>query len=74
MRERTFGLVRADGSEKPAAAAFRNFRKLRAAGGGEASAFAAIPRVLDMSAEDYYRAPGANFERLYAAWLARAPS
>ncbi|MGZ8868196.1 MAG: glycoside hydrolase 5 family protein [Thermoanaerobaculia bacterium] len=74
FRERTFGLVRADGSEKPAAAAFRNFKKTRGVSGGGASSFAAIPHVLDMSAEDYYRAPDVNFERLYAAWLARAPS
>ncbi len=32
IRERTFGLVRADGSEKPAAAVFRAWRKRRDAG------------------------------------------
>ena len=32
VRERTFGLVRADGSEKPAADVFREFRKRRDAG------------------------------------------
>jgi len=66
--------VRADGSEKPAAGAFRTFRTNRSATRGEASSFVSIPHVLDMSAEDYYRAPDANFERLYAAWLARTPS
>src|SRR5207237_227982 len=32
VRERTFGVVRADGSEKPAASVFRAFRKRRDAG------------------------------------------
>ena len=68
VRERTFGLVRADGSEKPAAAAFRNFRKRRN-GGSLATSSRAPRRILDVSADVYYRAPEANFERLYAAWL-----
>ncbi len=75
LRERTFGLVRSDGTEKPAAAVFRNFRKRRDAGalaGLEASV--AIPRVLDVSADEYYRAPEANFRRLYTAWLSRGQS
>ena len=75
VRERTFGLVRSDGSEKPAAAVFRNFRKrrdARARSGSEVGA--AVPRVLDVTADEYYRAPGANFERLYAAWLSREHS
>jgi endo-1,4-beta-mannosidase len=72
VRERTFGLVRSDGSEKPAAAVFRNFRKRRDAGARSGSEVgAAVPRVLDVTADEYYRAPGANFERLYAAWLSR---
>ncbi len=72
VRERTFGLVRADGSEKPAAAVFRNFRKRRDAGARSGSEVgAAVPRVLDVTADEYYRAPEANFERLYARWLSR---
>ena len=68
IRERTFGLVRADGSEKPAAQVFRALRRRRNAGDlvrGE------VPRVLDVSADDYYRAPAVHFERLYDTWLAK---
>jgi len=72
VRERTFGLVRADGSEKPAAAVFRNFRKRRDAGARSGSEVeVAVPRVLDVTADEYYRAPEANFARLYAGWLSR---
>jgi endo-1,4-beta-mannosidase len=75
VRERTFGLVRSDGSEKPAAAVFRNFRKRRDAGALSGLELgAAVPRVLDVTADEYYRAPGANFERLYAVWLSRERS
>ena len=75
IRERTFGLVRADGSEKPAAAVFRNFRKRRDAGVSSGSEVgAAVPRVLDVTADEYYHAPRANFERLYGAWLSRNDS
>jgi endo-1,4-beta-mannosidase len=70
-RERTFGLVRADGSEKPAAEVFRAFRSRRDAG---AFAAAPVPSVLDVSADEYYRAPDSHFARLYASWLARTPS
>jgi endo-1,4-beta-mannosidase len=65
VRERTFGLVRADGSEKPAADVFRQFRKRRDAGGvlqGPA------PGVLDVSPDEYYGAPRSHFDRLYAQW------
>ena len=69
-RERTFGLVRADGSEKPAVDVFRQWKERLAA--------RAIPRspvacVLDVSAEEYYRAPAQHFARLYASWLSRTP-
>ncbi|MEO8192387.1 MAG: hypothetical protein ABI681_00965 [Gemmatimonadales bacterium] len=75
IRERTFGIVRADGSEKPAAAVFRNFRKCRDAGAYSYSEVGAkVPAVLDVTPDEYYRAPGANFKRLYAAWLARDAS
>jgi endo-1,4-beta-mannosidase len=72
VRERTFGLVRADGSEKPAAAVFRNFRKGRDAGARPGSQVrAAVPRVLDVTADEYYRAPAKHFARLYAEWVAQ---
>ena len=70
IRERTFGLVRADGSEKPAAAVFRDFRKRRDAGALASSQMdAAVSRVLDLSADEYYRAPARHFTRLYAKWV-----
>jgi hypothetical protein len=71
VRERTFGLVRADGSEKPAARVFREFRRRRDAG---ALLPALVPPVLDVTADEYYRAPAQHFERLYASWLARDAS
>jgi endo-1,4-beta-mannosidase len=71
VRERTFGLVRADGSEKPAADVFRKFRQRRDAGTlGQAS----VPKVLDVTADEYYRAPGKHFARLYEKWVAERPS
>jgi hypothetical protein len=30
-----------------------------------------VEPALDVSADDYYRAPARNFERLYAGWLSR---
>src|SRR5688500_2263072 len=65
VRERTFGVVRADGTEKPAAGVFRAFRARRDAGlvvHGE------VPNVLDVTADDYYTAPEQHFARLYARW------
>ena len=67
IRERTFGLVRADGSEKPAAQVFRALRQRRDDGH---LVRGTVPVVLDVSADEYYRAPAAHFERLYAAWIA----
>lgn len=71
LRERTFGLVRADGSEKPAASVFRTLRKRRDAG---TLVRAGVARALDVSADEYYRAPATHFERLYASWLSREHS
>ena len=68
VRERTFGLVRSDGSEKPAADVFRKFRKRRDTGLLNQSA-AAIPNVLDVRPDEYYSSPQAHFDRLYGAWL-----
>ena len=75
VRERTFGLVRSDGSEKPAASVFRNFRKRRDSDARSGSQVgAAVPRVLDVTADEYYRAPAKHFERLYSKWVAQRPS
>jgi endo-1,4-beta-mannosidase len=73
VRERSFGLVRSDGTEKPAAEVFRKFRMRRDAkeietGKGRARD---IPKVLDVTADAYYREPAAHFGRLYARWLER---
>jgi len=71
VRERTFGLVRADGSEKSVANVFRKFRQRRDTGSLVQSP---VPKVLDVSADEYYRAPGKHFARLYAKWLAQRTS
>ncbi|MEO8910606.1 MAG: cellulase family glycosylhydrolase [Gemmatimonadaceae bacterium] len=73
VRERTFGLVRSDGSEKPAAGVFRRFRQTRDAAKLESGAThgPTIPNVLDVTADEYYRDPTAHFVRLYARWLSR---
>jgi endo-1,4-beta-mannosidase len=71
VRERTFGLVRADGSEKPAADVFRRFRKRRDEG---VLVRPSIPRILDVSTDEYYRAPASHFGRLYAKWVEQRPS
>jgi endo-1,4-beta-mannosidase len=72
VRERTFGLVRADGSEKPVTDVFRRFRKRRDAGELETvQSASAIRAVLDVTADEYYRSPGTHFERLYNRWLSR---
>lgn len=73
IRERTFGLVRADGSEKPAADVFRKFRQRRDAGLLDNSTVS-IPHILDVSADEYYSAPQAHFDRLYSGWLSRIES
>ena len=69
IRERTFGLVRADGSEKPAVDVFRALRKRRDAGLVNASP---IPNAADVTADEYYRDPAHHFARLYACWLSRS--
>jgi hypothetical protein len=66
VRERTFGLVRADGSEKPAAEVWRSFRKRRDAGSLPRST--GIPLTLDVRSDEYHRAPAENFARLYKQW------
>ena len=69
VRERTFGLVRADGSEKPAIAVFHALRVRRDA--GTLGPVKQIAPLLDIGADDYYRDPARHFARLYARWLAR---
>ena len=66
VRERSFGLIRADGSEKPAALAIRDFARRLAQ--GEVT-MGTAPALLDVSADDYYGAPREHFSRLYARWL-----
>lgn len=66
VRERTFGIVRADGSEKPAARVVRELRKRRDAG---EIARGSVPPVLDVTTDEYYGDPEAHFERLYRRWL-----
>ncbi|HET7187283.1 MAG TPA: hypothetical protein VFI52_03980 [Gemmatimonadaceae bacterium] len=69
VRERSFGLVRADGSEKPAVAVFRALRARRDA--GMLGPVQPLPPLLDLSPDDYYREPARHFARLYARWPAR---
>jgi hypothetical protein len=71
VRERTFGLVRPDGSEKLAAGVFRTFARRRDEG---ALVQASVPQVLDVTADEYYGAPAKHFGRLYAKWVAGRPS
>jgi len=66
IRERSFGLLRADGSEKPAAEVFRRWRRRRDEG---ALTEGAVPEILDVAADEYYADPSRHFRRLYARWL-----
>ena len=75
IRERSFGVVRADGSEKPAAAVFANFRKRLDAGAfARPESVTSVPHVLDITPDEYYRSPAENFQRLYKAWVAGIPA
>lgn len=67
VRERTFGVVRADGSEKPAAEVFRRLRTRRDAG---MLVPGRVPSTLDVSTDEYHDAPAVHFARLYSRWLA----
>jgi beta-galactosidase len=68
IRERSFGLVRSDGSEKPAAGVVRAFAARL--GRGEI-AMGHAPKVLDVTADAYYAEPARHFRRLYEQWVAR---
>jgi beta-galactosidase len=67
IRERSFGLVRADGSEKPAAEVVRSFAARLAR---DEIPTGVAPKVLDVTVDDYYAAPEQHFRRLYQRWLA----
>ena len=67
VRERTFGLVRPDGTEKPALAIFRSLRRRRDRGD---LLLGTVPRVLDVSADEYHAHPARHFSRLYQQWRA----
>jgi beta-galactosidase len=69
LRERSFGLVRANGSEKPSALAIRAFAKRLERAEVH---LARVPKLLDVSSDAYYLAPDAHFRRLYERWLAAA--
>jgi len=67
IRERSFGLVRADGTEKPAAAVVRGFASRLERG---EVPFGVAPKILDVTADAYYATPDRHFRRLYDRWLA----
>ncbi|HWE62674.1 MAG TPA: beta-galactosidase [Chloroflexota bacterium] len=65
IRERSFGLVRADGSEKPAIAVLRRHAMAPAPGP------VAVPDVLNgLTPAAYYADPKRHFAELYAHWRA----
>ena len=66
IRERSFGLVRADGSEKPAADVVRAFAARLER---REVPFGLAPRILDVTADAYYAAPKQHFRRLYDRWF-----
>ena len=66
IRERSFGLVRADGSEKPAAEVVRAFAARLER---HEVPFGVAPKLLDVTADAYYTAPERHFRRLYDRWL-----
>ena len=68
VRERSFGLIRGDGSEKPAAQVVRTFASDLERGQVR---IGVTPTVLDVTADEYYAAPAHHFRRLYDRWLTR---
>ena len=58
IRERSFGLVRADGREKPACAVIRAFASRLARGEVR---FGSAPKILDVEVDAYYAAPEDQF-------------
>jgi endo-1,4-beta-mannosidase len=65
--ERFFGLVRRDGSLKPHAEVIRRF----AATGPVVNEQPARQVILDISAEEYYSAPGQHIVRLYEQYISQ---
>lgn len=65
--ERTFGLVRADGSLKPHAEVVKRFAAQRPLVVGQPS----VTVELDVTPDEYYRAPAEHAGRLYRAYLER---
>ena len=65
--ERSFGLVRPDGSLKPHAEVLKEF----AASGPRVTATGYRTVDLDVSPDEYYQAPARHFQRLYGAYLER---
>jgi len=71
IRERTFGLVRRDGTEKPAAQVVRTFARRLA--GNELGQASRGKRLLEVDPDEYYRDPGSNFGRYYNIYLEGQP-
>lgn len=67
VRERSFGLVRPDGTEKPAVDVFRALAARAVTPGPIADA-------LDVDADTYYADPTTHFARLYRRWREKRPS
>lgn len=70
VRERSFGLVRADGTEKPAAHVIRELASRLDSG---VVTRGSAPALLDVPADEYYEDPAGHVRRLYRNWLERAP-
>jgi endo-1,4-beta-mannosidase len=68
IRERSFGLVRADGTEKPAAEVVRAFAARLER---QEIHFGVAPKLLDVTVDAYYTAPEIHFRRLYDRWVDR---
>lgn len=69
IRERTFGITRADGSMKPAGKEFQRFaRRVR---GDRLEGWGSERVALPVSAEEYYRDPARHFQEMYAWYLSR---
>ena len=69
IRERTFGITRADGSVKPAGKEFQRFA--RRVKGDRLEGWGSERITLPVSAEEYYRDPELHFREMYAWYLSR---
>ena len=67
VRERSFGLVRADRSEKPAARVFAELARRREAGDLRRGRERAP--LLDVTTDEFHADPARHVRRLYARWL-----